>query len=115
LDAVVFSGYASSLAVLSETEKELGVVLVDIGAGTTDISVYVDGSVSYSSVLPIGARHITNDLAIGLRISLESAEKIKIFLSNPLRKNIRTAEEEEEKPKDKSGDEIDLSTLQLSE
>jgi len=66
--------------VLSETEKELGVVLVDIGAGTTDLSIYIDGSVAYSSVIPIGARHITNDLAIGLRISLESAEKIKLFL-----------------------------------
>src|SRR3990167_11266897 len=59
VDSVVFSGYASSLAVLSETEKELGVVLVDIGAGTTDISIYIEGSVAYSSVLPIGARHIT--------------------------------------------------------
>ena len=79
-----FSGYASSLAVLSDTEKELGVVLVDIGAGTTDISIYTEGSVAYSSVLAIGARHVTNDLAIGLRISLESAEKIKLFLSkNP--------------------------------
>lgn len=116
LDAVVFSGYASSLAVLSATEKELGVVLVDIGAGTTDISVYVDGSVSYSSVLPIGARHITNDLAIGLRISLESAEKIKLFLSNPPKKQNKLNEEgEEEIHVEKSADEVDLSSLNLSE
>ncbi|MCL4353768.1 cell division protein FtsA [Patescibacteria group bacterium] len=116
LDAVVFSGYASSLATLSDTEKELGVVLVDIGAGTTDISVYVDGSVSYSSVLPIGARHITNDLAIGLRISLESAEKIKLFLSNPPRKQVRINEEGvEEKPEEHPSDEIDLSSLNLAE
>lgn len=116
LDAVVFSGYASSLAVLSDTEKELGVVLVDIGAGTTDISVYVDGSVSYSSVLPIGARHITNDLAIGLRISLESAEKIKLFLSNPPKKQNKLNEEgEEEVHVEKSADEVDLSSLNLSE
>lgn len=113
LDAVVFSGYASSLAVLSETEKELGVVLVDIGAGTTDISVYVDGSVAYSSVLPIGARHITNDLAIGLRISLESAEKIKLFLSSPVRKPIRVSEEEEKT--EKASDEVDLLPLGLAE
>src|SRR5664280_2246026 len=113
LDAVVFSGYASSLAVLSETEKELGVVLVDIGAGTTDISIYVDGSVAYSSVLPIGARHITNDLAIGLRISLESAEKIKLFLSNPIKKPIRISEEEEKT--EKASDEVDLSPLGISE
>jgi len=114
LDAVVFSGYASSLAVLSETEKELGVVLVDIGAGTTDISVYVDGSVAYSSVLPIGARHITNDLAIGLRISLESAEKIKLYLSNSGKKAIRVADAVEERS-EKSSDEVDLSPLGLSE
>src|SRR3989344_8331755 len=66
IDGIVFSGYASSLSVLSDTEKELGVVLIDIGAGTTDVCIYVDGSVGYSVVLPIGARHITNDLAIGL-------------------------------------------------
>ena len=115
LDAVVFSGYASSLAVLSDTEKELGVVLVDIGAGTTDISVYVEGSVSYSSVLPIGARHITNDLAIGLRISLESAEKIKLFLSAP-KKALKVSNDiDEERFPDKSSDEVDLSSLALAE
>src|SRR5664280_36357 len=116
LDAVVFSGYASSLAVLSETEKELGVVLVDIGAGTTDISIYVDGSVAYSSVLPIGARHITNDLAIGLRISLESAEKIKLFLSRPPKKIVKFEEDEIEQRVEKtSSDEVDLSGLALAE
>lgn len=118
LDGVVFSGYASSLATLSDTEKELGVVLVDIGAGTTDISLYVDGSVAYSSVLPIGARHITNDLAIGLRISLESAEKIKMFLSNPPKKQKRVGDEEGdlvEEREEKSADEVDLSSLNLSE
>src|SRR6185312_16509233 len=95
IDAMVSSGYASGLAVLSDTEKELGVVLVDIGAGTTDISIYIDGSVAHSSVLPIGARHITNDLAIGLRISLESAEKIKLYLSNPRK---RVASDDERRP-----------------
>ncbi len=103
----VFTGYASSLAVLSDTEKELGVVMVDIGAGTTDISIYVDGAVAHSSVLPIGARHITNDLAIGLRISLESAEKLKLFLSKPRR---LSGEEGA-----RVSDELDLSSLTLPE
>jgi cell division protein FtsA len=98
---------------LSETEKELGIVLVDIGAGTTDISMYVEGSVAYSSVLPIGARHITNDLAIGLRVSLESAERIKIFLSQPIPKKILGTQET--KPDAKTLDEIDLSALNLPE
>jgi len=120
VDAVAFSGYASSLAVLSETEKELGVILVDIGAGTTDIAMYTEGSIAYSSVLPIGARHVTNDLAIGLRVSLESAEKIKLFLSRPTPKNIILPEESaEEKLLKKSQkfptDEIDISSLNLPE
>ncbi|MGI8419484.1 MAG: cell division protein FtsA [Candidatus Levyibacteriota bacterium] len=113
VDSFAFSGYASSLAVLSDTEKELGVVLVDIGAGTTDISVYTEGSVAYSSVLAIGARHVTNDLAIGLRISLESAEKIKLFFSQTQSKRIVRSEDE---PKEqKPSDEVDLSSLNLSE
>ncbi|HSW88896.1 MAG TPA: cell division protein FtsA [Candidatus Saccharimonadales bacterium] len=115
VDAMVFSGYASSLAVLSETEKELGVVLIDIGAGTTDIAIYVDGSIAYSSVLPVGARHITNDLAIGLRISLESAEKIKLFLSRPIRRIITHEDLGHEGREKKAPDEIDLTSLGLPE
>ncbi|MCL5010178.1 MAG: cell division protein FtsA [Patescibacteria group bacterium] len=121
LDAAVFSGYASSLSVLSSTEKELGVVLVDIGAGTTDICLYVDGSPSYSSVLPIGARHITNDLAIGLRVSLESAEKIKLFLSKaPGRKSILPQDEDQtrnyqQKASLPKTDEVDITSLNLPE
>jgi cell division protein FtsA len=118
VDSFAFSGYASSLSVLSDTEKELGVVLVDVGAGTTDISIYTEGSVSYSSVLAIGARHVTNDLAIGLRISLESAEKIKLFLSqDPGKRQIKTEDVEtgEEGEKSRPSDEIDLSSLGLPE
>lgn len=123
VDSIVFSGYASSLAVVTDTEKELGVVLVDIGAGTTDLSIYVDGAIAYSSVLPIGARHITNDLAIGLRLSLESAEKIKLYLSEPQRK-ITLPEDAEETTLGRTvkradlgsmSDEVDLGVLQLPE
>jgi len=118
IESFAFSGYASSLATLSDTERELGVVLVDIGAGTTDISIYVEGAVAYSSVLAIGARHVTNDLAIGLRLSIESAEKIKLFLSqDPAKRVLKVSEDtDEEKSKDsRSSDEIDLSSLNLSE
>lgn len=115
VDSFAFSGYASSLAVLSDTEKELGVVLVDIGAGTTDIAVYTEGSMAYSSVLAIGARHVTNDLAIGLRISLESAEKIKLYFSQTQGRRVVRSEDAAEAKELKSSDEVDLSSLNLSE
>jgi cell division protein FtsA len=112
VNSLVFSGFASSLSVLTETERELGVVLADIGAGITNICIYVDGTIAHSSVIPIGARHITNDLAIGLRISLESAEKIKLYLSDHFSHRARhKTPEGEEKP----SDEIDISSLGISE
>ncbi len=81
----VYSGLASAEAVLSDTEKELGVLVVDIGGGKTDLCMYVEGSVAYSSSLPVGAKNITNDIAIGLRISLASAERLKLYLARKYR------------------------------
>ncbi len=92
---LVFSGIAASIAILTDTEKELGVVLVDIGGETTDVVIFIDGSVAYSAVVPVGARHITSDMAVGLRISLESAEKIKLHLGK-LQKTPALSEEEKE-------------------
>lgn len=120
VDGFVFGGLASSSSVLTETEKELGVTLVDIGGGTTDVCMFVEGALSHSSVLPVGARNITNDLAIGLRISLESAEKIKLLLNNKLpviNPSGEKAEIPEKKNKDKSDsrDDIDLTLLNLPE
>ena len=78
IDDVVFSGWAASNSVLTETEKELGVMLLDIGGGTTTINTFVEDAVTYSASVPIGGANITSDLAIGLRVSLEDAEKIKL-------------------------------------
>ena len=55
-------------------------MVVDIGGGTTSVAAYIDGGIVYSGVIPIGAKNVTNDLAIGLRVSLDDAEKIKIAL-----------------------------------
>lgn len=78
----VFAGVASAEAVITETERDLGVAVVDIGGGKMDMSIFIEGSLSYSASIAIGARHISNDIAVGLRVSLDSAEKIKVFLSN---------------------------------
>jgi len=74
---IVFNPIASAEAVIGKDERELGTALIDIGGGTTDIIVYLEGGVAYSSVLPVGSIHVTNDISIGLRTSLESAEMIK--------------------------------------
>ena len=75
---IVLEPLASAEAVLSPDEKELGVALVDIGGGTTDIAIYVRGSVVHTGVIAMGGNHITNDIAVGLRTSIQDAETIKI-------------------------------------
>jgi cell division protein FtsA len=74
---IVLEQLASSEAVLTDDEKQLGVILVEIGGGTTDMAVFYRGSVRHTSVLPIGGNQITNDIAVGLRTPTEDAERIK--------------------------------------
>jgi len=118
IQELIFTGLASAYSTLTDTERELGVVLVDIGAGTTSVCIFVDGSLAHSAVLPVGARNITNDLAIGMRLSLDSAEKIKQYLSVAKPKSIAPAKEESSKDRidrKRKEDLIDLSKLQLKE
>lgn len=81
VDSLVYSGLAAACATLTGTEKELGVALVDIGGSVTSLTVYTEGSPVFSAVIPIGANNVTNDLAIGLRLSLDNADKIKLKLA----------------------------------
>jgi cell division protein FtsA len=74
---IVLEQLASSYAVLSADEKEMGVAIVDIGGGTTDIAVFCRGALIHSSVISIGGHHFTNDIAIGLRTPQENAEELK--------------------------------------
>jgi cell division protein FtsA len=74
---IVLTPLAAAAAVLTDEERELGVVLVDIGGGTTDIAVYHDGTVKHTAVVPIGGNHITNDIAAGLRTAFNDAERLK--------------------------------------
>src|SRR3972149_473789 len=101
VEGLVFSGIASAESTLTDTERELGVALVDIGGGTTDVALFVEGSIAHSAVIPIGGKNITNDLAIGLRSSLEAAEKIKLALSGKEPNESREEVREESKEKNR--------------
>ncbi len=81
---VVLEQLASSYAVLSEDEKDLGVCMIDIGGGTTDIAIFTEGSIRHTAVIPIAGDHVTNDVAVALRTPTQSAEQIKINYASVL-------------------------------
>lgn len=103
LDSFVLSPLAAAKATLSKRQKELGVALVDIGGGTTSIAVFEENDLLHTAVLPIGGGHITNDIAIGLRTSIEVAEKVKLEYGNAQPKEIGKKED------------IDLSVIDPNE
>ncbi len=78
IDELVAASLGSADAVLTETEKELGVAVADFGAGTIDLALFLDGSPFHTAVLPLGGNNVTNDVAIGLKTSLVAAEDLKI-------------------------------------
>jgi cell division protein FtsA len=73
----IYEGIAAAEAVLSADERELGVCVADVGASTTELAVFFEGSIAHTAVLPIGGDHFTNDLAVGLHVSVEEAEELK--------------------------------------
>ncbi|MDP1884788.1 MAG: cell division protein FtsA [Candidatus Moranbacteria bacterium] len=89
----VLAPLAATKAALTRRQKELGVVLVDIGGGTTSIVVFEENDLLHTAILPIGGNHITNDIAIGLRTSIDVAEKVKLEYGNALPKEISKREE----------------------
>jgi cell division protein FtsA len=78
VEDIVLEQLASSYSVLTEDEKELGVCIVDIGGGTTDIAVFVGGAIQHTAVIPIAGDQVTNDIAVSLRTPIQYAEEIKI-------------------------------------
>jgi cell division protein FtsA len=84
VEALVLESLAAAEAVVEEDERALGTVLLDIGGGTTDIAVYVNGTIGHTAVVGFGGNAITNDLAIGLRTPIEQAEKLKIRFGSAL-------------------------------
>ena len=77
IEGFVLAPVAAAKAVLSKRQKELGVLCLDIGAGTTDLAVFEDGNLIYANIIPIGGANITSDLAIGLRVDIDVAEQVK--------------------------------------
>ncbi|HEY4414699.1 MAG TPA: cell division protein FtsA [Verrucomicrobiae bacterium] len=78
VDEIVFNGVASSLALLSNEQKELGALVIDIGGGTTEYAVYSDGAIRHTGVLAVAGDHVSNDLAYGLKVPLSRAEILKV-------------------------------------
>lgn len=88
IDAVVLSVLATAELILTPRQKELGVVVVDIGGSTTTLVVYEEGNIIHTTVLPIGSNHITNDLALGLQTSIDLAENIKVMYGQCVAKDV---------------------------
>ncbi len=90
VEQIILQPLASSQAVLTAEEKEMGVVLVDIGGGTTDVAIWRNGSIVHSQIIPVGGNHFTNDLAVALKVPHTEAERVKINHGSVL--NSRDAE-----------------------
>jgi len=88
IDALVLEPLASGEAILTEVEREMGVALVDIGGGTTDVAIFIEGSIWHTVVLPTGGEQITKDIAVGLRSPFGVAEEVKVKYGHALTKNV---------------------------
>lgn len=97
VDDIILEQVASSYSVLTEDEKELGVCLVDIGGGTTDIAVFTEGAIRHTAVIPIAGDQVTSDIAVAMRTPTQNAEEIKIKYARAL-KQLASAEDEIEVP-----------------
>lgn len=93
IDELVASPLSCASSILSKRQKELGVILLDIGAGTSGLIVFEEGDLLHIAILPVGSSHITNDLAIGLRCSIDCAEKVKLEYGTAQPKEVEKREE----------------------
>lgn len=92
IDDLIPTSLAASEAVLSRRQKELGVVVVDIGSGASSVSVFEEGTTLHTAIVPVGGENVTNDIAIGLRTSIDTAEKIKIEYGSCLPEDVSDRE-----------------------
>lgn len=119
IDDIIFGGWASSQSVLTPTEKELGVLQLDIGGGTTTITSFEEDAITYSTSIPFGGANVTRDLAAGLRMSLDDAERVKTSIediirkSNDLKRKKSKKAEGETDEVEEVGDILDVSEFQV--
>ncbi|MEA2101641.1 MAG: cell division protein FtsA [Thermodesulfobacteriota bacterium] len=92
LKDIVLQQIASSAAILTPDERQLGVILMDIGGGTTDIALFSGGSIRHTAVLPMGGDYVTNDIAVGLRAPIMEAERIKIQQGHAIASSVSAEE-----------------------
>jgi cell division protein FtsA len=115
IDDLVFAPLAAAKSVLSKRQRELGVVLVDLGGGTTSIAVFEENRFLHTAVLPVGALHLTNDIAIGLRSSIDVAEKVKIEFGSAVPDEIKKSQEINLKNVDPQEEETAVSRRHIAE
>lgn len=113
IDDIVLSVLASVQACATKRQKELGVAVLNIGSSTTSLIVFEEGDVMHVKVLPVGASHITNDIAIGLRISIDLAEKVKLEYGTANTGDV--AKHDEVNLRDLGGDDLTVSRKQIAE
>jgi cell division protein FtsA len=92
IDDLILQPLASGEAVLTQSEREMGVVLADIGGGTTDIGIFIEGSIWHSIILGTGGEHVTRDVAVGLRTPFNTAEELKIKYGHAMPSSLTTDE-----------------------
>lgn len=118
IDGEIFTGWAAAQSVLTNTEKELGVLLLDIGGGTTSITTFDDNAVTFSASVPFGGSNVTRDLAAGLRLSLDDAERVKVSIERLVKDSSKktAAKKDDDEDKDsepKERDIVDISELEI--
>lgn len=92
IDGIVFAPLATAKAITTKQQRETGVIVVDLGAGSTNLAIFEEGELIHAASLPVGSRHITNDIAIGLRKNLDVAEAIKLKYGSVIPENVRETE-----------------------
>ena len=92
VEATALEPIATAESVLLPAEEDLGVALLDIGGGTSDLAIYIDGEIYYSAVIPVGGNHVTRDVAVGLRTAIEEAERVKLAWGSALVSEVDSAE-----------------------